>query len=54
MASDMQAILLAPGAFFMRFAESSGAEPVAERYRTLAGQAGMVVVGPPLAESDPL
>jgi quercetin dioxygenase-like cupin family protein len=41
-------------AFFKRFAESTGAESAAERFRALAGPAGMEVVGPPLAESDPM
>jgi quercetin dioxygenase-like cupin family protein len=44
----------APGmeAFFMRFAQAPGAG-IKEAFATLGADAGMSVLGPPLAESDP-
>jgi quercetin dioxygenase-like cupin family protein len=38
-------------AFFKRFAELESDEATIDAFRTLAKQAGMVVVGPPLADS---
>jgi quercetin dioxygenase-like cupin family protein len=40
--------------FFQRFAELPEDAPVPEAFRTLGAEAGMDVVGPPLAQSDPL
>jgi quercetin dioxygenase-like cupin family protein len=40
--------------FFERFGELPDDASVPEAFRTLGGESGMDVVGPPLAESDPL
>jgi quercetin dioxygenase-like cupin family protein len=40
--------------FFKRFAALPEEEATGEAFRTLAQEAGMVVVGPPLAQSHPL
>ena len=40
--------------FFERFAELPGDASVPEAFRTLGGESSMEVVGPPLAQSDPL
>lgn len=40
--------------FFNRFAELPDDASVAEKFRTLASEVDMEVVGPPLAESDPI
>jgi hypothetical protein len=52
-------VLFIPGApgmerFFERFGEVTGDASVAEAFASLADEAGMKVVGPPLAQSDPL
>ncbi len=40
--------------FFDRFATLPDDAPVPEAFRTLGSEAGMEVVGPPIAQSDPL
>ena len=50
-------VLFTPAAmepFFDRFAELPDGASVPEAFRTLGADAGMEVVGPPLAKSDPL
>ena len=53
-------VLFIPGApgmerFFERFGEVTGDDAsVADAFANLADEAGMKVVGPPLAQSDPL
>ena len=50
-------VILAPAGldrFFQRFAEASGYTSAEEAFRGLGSEAGMDVVGPPLALSDPL
>jgi len=41
-------------AFFERFAEQPAGAPAEEQFRTLGSEAGMEVVGPPLARSNPV
>jgi quercetin dioxygenase-like cupin family protein len=50
-------VILAPAGldrFFQRFAEATGYTSAEEAFRGLGSEAGMDVVGPPLALSDPL
>jgi|SRR3954451_19054691 mannose-6-phosphate isomerase-like protein (cupin superfamily) len=50
-------VILAPAGldrFFQRFAEATGYASAEEAFRGLGSEAGMDVVGPPLALSDPL
>ena len=50
-------VILAPAGldrFFQRFAEATGHTSAEEAFRALGSEAGMDVVGPPLALSDPL
>ena len=50
-------VILAPAGldrFFLRFAEATGYDSPQEAFRTLGSEAGMDIVGPPLAVSDPL
>ena len=59
MTSTILLVVFVPAAprmerFFERFSAVARGESAADAFATLAGEAGMRVVGPPLAQSDPV